>query len=97
MSRRVAPALIAAASAIGLVIGITLIAWGVQQGRGRAEPADKPTVTRTYFAENAGPKATGRVCTLVVASVPGDVSAALDCGSLPAESRIADLLEGAGQ
>jgi hypothetical protein len=97
MSRRYAPALIAAATVIGLVALIGLVGWGVQQGRGRADPADKPTVTRTYFAENAGPKATGRVCTLVIASVPGDVATALDCGSLPAESRIADLLEGAGQ
>jgi hypothetical protein len=92
--RRLAPWLAGAAIIAAAVVMTALVSRAVE---GRPDPTDAPTVTRTYFAENAGPKATGRVCTLVIASVPAAVAVGLDCGSLPAESRIADLLEGAGQ
>jgi hypothetical protein len=58
---------------------------------------DVPVVSRSFYAERNGPNATGRICSQVVVSSPAGVGVALSCSYPPAESRIADLLEGAGQ
>lgn len=51
----------------------------------------EPKVTRTYYTEPSG-----RQCSQTVVT-RGGVAVAVSCSYPPAESRIADLLEGAGQ
>jgi hypothetical protein len=84
---------------VALVAGVLLFMFLIDRGvRARHAPAGgEPVVSRSFYAERNGPKATGRVCSQTVVTVPGDVAVAVSCSYPPAESRIADLLEGAGQ
>lgn len=58
----------------------------------RAGPSGEPTITTTYYAEKSG-----RQCSQTLAQTSTGVAVAVSCSYPPAESRIKDLLEGAGQ
>jgi hypothetical protein len=87
-----------------IVTGLGLLLLGALAIRGVVAltveddpPRGEPLVSRSFYAEKSGAKETGRVCSQTVVTVPGDVAVAVSCSYPPAESRIADLLEGAGQ
>jgi hypothetical protein len=94
--RELAPWLVAAV--LSVVLGVVLV-WVAHAVAGRVPvpPRGEPVVSRSFYAERNGADATGRVCSQTVVTVPGDVAVAVSCSYPPAESRIADLLEGAGQ
>jgi hypothetical protein len=91
--------LVSALPVVAVVLGVLLFLFLIDRGvRAReAPPSGEPVVSRSFYAERNGPNATGRVCSQTVVTVPGDVAVAVSCSYPPAESRIADLLEGAGQ
>jgi hypothetical protein len=94
MLRRLAPWVVAVLLSVLFALALdALSGWG----EGRHLPRGEPVVSRSFYAERNGPNATGRVCSQTVVTVPGDVAVAVSCSYPPAESRIADLLEGAGQ
>jgi hypothetical protein len=79
------------------VVALASLWAGYLIGRDTSPPRGEPVLTRSYFAEKNGPAATGRVCAQVVVSSPRGVAVALSCSYPPAEDRLANLLEGAGQ
>jgi hypothetical protein len=91
--------LVSALPVVAVVLGVLLFLFLIDRGvRAReAPPSGEPVVSRSFYAERNGPNATGRICSQTVVTVPGDVAVAVSCSYPPAESRIADLLEGAGQ
>jgi hypothetical protein len=80
-----------------LLVALVVVAVVGVLGDRREGPSGEPVVSRSFYAERSGAKETGRVCSQTVVTVPGDVAVAVSCSYPPAESRIADLLEGAGQ
>lgn len=73
-----------------VLLGCLVLAfWSVDKD----VPADEPArVSTTYYAEPSG-----RQCSRTLAQTRTSVAVAVSCSYPPAESRIADLLEGAGQ
>lgn len=86
-------------AALALLVGLVGLAIGWAMDSAAGSPLrGEPSVTRSYFAEkDTANNPTGKLCTQVVAQTRTDVALALSCSYPPAESRIADLLEGAGQ
>ena len=78
----------AALAGVAVLLITVLVTLKVADNPGRGEP----TVVTTYYAEKSG-----RQCSQTVAHTASDVSVSVSCSWPPAESRIADLLEGAGQ
>jgi hypothetical protein len=90
MRDRIVPALFVLVAGVIVVVSVL-----VARPAGATEAPAK--VTRSYFAEKDGANPTGRICSQVVAQTGADVAVAMSCSYPPAESRIAELLEGAGQ
>lgn len=86
-------------TAVVLVIALlTMLALAVFVVRGPDRSERPARVSRSYFAEkDAKRNATGRLCTQVVAQAGAGVAVGLSCSYPPAESRLASILEGAGQ
>jgi hypothetical protein len=85
---------------VAVVALVLLFLFLIDRGvRARQAPPREPaTVTRSFYAErDGGGNLTGRICTQFLAQTSTDVAIAVPCSYPPAESRIADLLEGAGQ
>lgn len=80
----------------GLLVALMVVA-AFAAFTDRREPRGEPVVTTSFFVERDGVNPTGRVCTQLLARSGSDVAVSLSCAWPPAESRIADLLEGAGQ
>jgi hypothetical protein len=77
------------------VLVVVLLAVGVLVGRASTpmQPRVEPRVVRHVFAEKLAGKATGRICSEAIVLVPRGVAAWGNCGSPPAESRVADWFE----
>jgi hypothetical protein len=86
---------------VAVVALVLLFMFLIDRGvRARHDPpsGEPATVTRSFYAErDGGGNLTGRICTQFLAQTSTDVAIAVPCSYPPAESRIADLLEGAGQ